>query len=410
MKPLTTFLLVASLTANAALVWLVLSHPKSAAPSAGAESIAAANARPKKSADTAVEIDANTWVDLDSKDLARHLARLRASGFPIEMIRAILSAQISESFAARRKALDPEAETRPFWKNRPPDPKIEIALRQTYREQQKMLRELMGKDAEEDDPMAGLYDSRRMQGVPTDKVDMVKEIMREFDDKRQDVYSGGLYNIERDKLTALDKAQHDAIAKVLSPQELLEYDLRNSQTASSLRYSMAAFDVTEQEFRTLYEIQRPFDEQFNIQQTGPMSQEQMRQRSEAQKQLNEQIKAALGPDRYAQYEKATDYSYRQTSQLVTRLELPPTTTDEVYAVQKDIQQRIRPLYGNRDLTPADRTAQLAALNEEAKTRITSILTPRGYEAYRQYGGNWLQQLQPRPAPGQTGTITVRPGP
>src|SRR4051812_264270 len=180
MKPLTTFLLVASLTANAALAWLVLAQPKAAAPhSVGSNGNAATAAG--KAGDANPVIDANTWVDLDSKDLAKHLARLRASGFPVDMIRAILAAQISESFAARRKAIDPEAETRPYWKNRPTDPKVEMALRQTYREQQKMLRDLMGKDAEDDDPMNGLYQGRRTQGLPPDKIDMVKDIMREFD-------------------------------------------------------------------------------------------------------------------------------------------------------------------------------------------------------------------------------------
>ena len=36
---------------------------------------------------------------------------------------------------------------------------------------------------------------------------------------------------------------------------------------------------------------------------------------------------ALGADRFAEYERATDYNYRQTSQLVARLELPPAAAD-----------------------------------------------------------------------------------
>src|SRR4051812_46137641 len=116
MKPLTTFLLVASLTANAALAWLVFAQPQSTVSHSAEASGNAAGAAAKGVDDPAV--DANTWVDLDPKALAKHLARLRAPGFPAEVIRAILAAQINESFAARRKAIDPDAETRAFWKNR----------------------------------------------------------------------------------------------------------------------------------------------------------------------------------------------------------------------------------------------------------------------------------------------------
>jgi hypothetical protein len=37
-----------------------------------------------------------------------------------------------------------------------------------------------------------------------------------------------------------------------------------------------------------------------------------------------------------------------------------------------------------------------ALAAEAQTKVTDALGSHGYEAYKQYGGNWMQQLQPRP--------------
>ena len=42
--------------------------------------------------------------------------------------------------------------------------------------------------------------------------------------------------------------------------------------------------------------------------------------------------------------------------------------------------------------------KLAALAEEAKTRISASLGAQGFEAYKQYGGQWMQQLQPRKRP------------
>ena len=122
-------------------------------------------------------------------------------------------------------------------------------------------------------------------------------------------------------------------------------------------------------------------------------------RGEAQKQLNEDVKAALGAVRYAEYQRATDYSFRQTTQLVARLDLPPESANQVYAVQKDIQDRANTLRQNSALSSDERTAQFAALANETKTKVTAVLGEGGFAAYKENGGSWMQMLQPpRPPP------------
>src|SRR5439155_26100535 len=113
---------------------------------------------------------------------------------------------------------------------------------------------------------------------------------------------------------------------------------------------------------------------------GPPGPEEMRQRMEAQKLYEEQVKAALGDQRYADYQRATDYNYRQTSQLVARLGLPAETAGQVYALQKETQQRIGPIFGNRELSPEARNEQISALAAEVETKLIGALGGvRGYE-------------------------------
>jgi hypothetical protein len=334
---------------------------------------------------------------LQAADLAGLRDRLSAEGFPPAMIRAILAVQIREGFAGRRKALETLLADAPFWKNSQVDPKVTAELRALSKAEQRALSDLLGPD-----PDNGVAASLRREypNLSAEKIDQLAAIRERYDGMRQDLYTlaGGAFTPDvREKATALDKAMHAEFAAVLSPQELEDYDLRASNTASSLRSSLSAFDPTEAEFRALFKLQSAFYDQF-----GPMyvppSPDQMRARSEAQKQLNEDIKAALGPDRYTDYQRATDYNFRQTSQLVSRLELPPETANQVYAVQKDIQQRATAVYQPGPVSPDNRVAQLAALADEAKTKITAVLGDRGFEAYKQYGGSWLQMLQPRLPP------------
>jgi hypothetical protein len=67
-------------------------------------------------------------------------------------------------------------------------------------------------------------------------------------------------------------------------------------------------------------------------------------------------------------------------------------------VQETIQKQATALRQDRTLTPDQRNAQLAALAQQAQTQLTTALGTQGYDAYKNYGGYWLQNLQPRPRP------------
>lgn len=412
MKKIIFPLVLLSLALNAAGAWFFFRERGTEAHDSSALPTAQSNGTPAPAA-----IDPATWENLRTDDLPTFTARLRARGFPIETIRAILAAQINAQFDARRKALDPEAENRPFWKNYNFNPQVQIAQRQLYREQQKILRDLLGNDAEQMDPYTEARQQRFASILSPAKTAEVKQIAREFDDRLQDLYAGGVnFTIDREKMNALEKDRHGAIAKVLTPAELAEYDLRMSNTSSSLRSQLAVFNPTEEEFRAIFKLQQPFDEQYSMNYvSGPMTPEQSRQRFEAQKQLQEQIKTMLGPERAQDYERSIDYNYQQTSRLISRLELPPATTNQLYAVQKEVEARLNEIRGNRDLPAAERTEQLTALQRDALNKVTPLLRDtRGLEAYKQYGGNWLQNIVPRAVPagsgGAIGGGVIRLGP
>jgi hypothetical protein len=405
----TLFLLAVglSLALNVVLAVLIARDQGFSAASASLTAETASGNAPRTTqskADPAPKIDPVLQVALESGDLPGLVARLRATGFPSDVIRAIVRAKLGEAYIARRKELDPGEATRPFWQTRPADPKLNAEIARVSREHAKTLRDLLGDDAP--DPMAAMYQTRRLAGVPPDKVGGVKRILQDYDDLRGEVYAGGPSTpADREKLAAIEKAQRADLAQLLTPAELLEYGVRSGPVADQLRWQLSAFSPTEAEFRTLYQLKAAFQEQVgNV--YGTLPAEQQRQYDEAQKQLNEQIKAALGPERAADYTRAQDYNYQQTSRLVARLNLPAEATNQVWSVQQDIQKQRQALMANRTLPAEDRTQLIATLAEEAGARITATLGARGFEAYKQYGGQWLQQLQPRRAPATTTTEPV----
>jgi hypothetical protein len=355
------------------------------------------------------KIDNTIWPALESGELPTLVERLRASGFPPSVVRAIVAAQINEMFADRRKALRAASAQQPFWKEGNTfDPKIAAAERELARQQRKLMRELFGDEADTDEASRNFYQNRSLSFLPPEKAVEIRRILTDYDERRADLYAANpIY--DREKAAALDKQQRGAIAGVLTPDEMFEYDLRTSSTGNRLRDELSAFNPTEEEFRTIFKLRQPFDEKYDN--FSPMfSPEESRQRFEAQRALKDQIKAALAPARAAEYDRATDSNYRRTTQLLARLELPRQNADQLWALQKEAEQRRNEVYQIARSAPAEqRTEQLAALQNEAIVKVTPLIGgPQNLDVYKQYGGMWIDALLPRPRPAPAPPATSPP--
>ncbi len=403
-KPTVLVLLAASLVANAALLGVFVAGRVSAdtaAAEATARRRAAASApRPVVAAPAAP--GPGTWTSLQGDSPADLVARLRAAGFPVSLQRAILYAHLREAAGDRLKALDGDSARRPFWHNPIQDAATQLASRQIYREMQQTVRNLLGED---DDELNNFYQGRRLDGLSPAKASEVRAVLREFDDRRSDVYagSGGMIMGGSDaqkRLDALEQDQRNALRQLLTADEFADYELRNSATSQALRSMLAAFEPSEQEFRAIFALQADFDQRFG-RLFGLPSPDQQRTRSEAQRQLTEQIKASLPPDRAAAYERSQNYDYRQAAQLVGRLGLPAGTLDQLWTIQKAFEDRRGAVYRDHPTDVAARTAALTALQTEARTALAPVIGERYLDTYTQFGGTWLRSLvppAPRPAP------------
>lgn len=394
----STILLAGSVALNAVFAGIVLigisEHEK-----AGSES-ATKQAATANTTTTNVTAPAEDWAKLPSDDLPTLAEKLRQNGFPPILVRAIISAQARERYATQRDALERSVENVPYWRNPSNDPKVSAQMRELESAARREMREALGPDYNLE-VIADLQ--RQLPNVTADKLEQIAAIRDRYSEKRRALFetSSGM-NLtpeDREKRAGLEKDMHAEFASVLSPAELEEFDLRTGNLANNLRYELAAFDVTEFEFRTLYKLQSAFEDQFPSYQRRPGVDQQ---RADAQKKMREEIAAAFGPERYAQYERATSYDYRQTTDLLTRLELPKTAADELYALSRDFQKRRNELNASGSLEP-DRRQALAALQEEALQKVSAVFqgNSRYVDAYKLYGGNWLKSLEPpvvRPAP------------
>lgn len=377
-------LLAASLAANAALVALHFTRP--APPASSDPSAVAPRPRPSGSAPAEALLAA-----LASGDTAA----LQAAGLSAETARELTLghalARAAERIRAARTQQQP-ADDRWWRSNRssyPANRELQLQARREF------------SDAF---AAAGLADlnpytvadaqSEQLAFLSPDKRDALRRITQDYDEMMAKFSANGIQlPSDRERLKLLRAERDRDIAALLSPAEREQYELRTSPTSQQLRARYGDAIETEDDFRKLYALQKAFDEKHAFDATtGRVSKETLQQRAEAQRQLQQDMRAALGEEKFAALRRASDPDLRTVDSLASRLNLPAQTTDRVAAARDTYAAESQRINSNTTLTPQDRRAQLQALGNRAKTELTQTLGAEATEAYAQRSA-WLSMLQ-----------------
>lgn len=341
----------------------------------------------------ATQARSEIWRQLRSDDLPTLIANLRAAGFPEAQTRAIVAGILGERFAARRRELLNADETPKFWTaraNQPGfDPAKQIELRSMAREHRELLKQLLGADATSEEQRWNLQ--RQYGPLPADKLDAVSRINSDYLELASQIQleaAGMMLPEDRENLALLEQEKRKDLAAVLSPAELDTMDLYSSTTANVMRRNLAAFQPSESEFRTIFALQREFDEQF-ARPGGvgllPSDDRAVQERRAAEQKLGEQLRTALGEARYSEFQRAQDQGYRAAVRIAERYRLPVENANAVYSLQREAQQKLASLRGDRDAA--------AGYAREAAAKLTELLGAKGVEAYRQSPGSfWMRNL------------------
>lgn len=411
-------LLLASILLNVSLLagfaWHINRAPVAAdAKPAPASATAAAPAGPAKRGSAtgtepapmapAARAEAFNWRNVESEDYKKYIANLRAIGCPEETIKDIIIADVNKLYAPKLAALNRPATEYKYWepqRNYPVgmDKDKQRQMREIAKEKKALLQELLSVDSEEE--ARKLYGGtdyyERMSGfLPKEKREGVRELVQKFSELEQDVYrkSDGRPDSEDSKeLLKIRNERRAELAKLLTPQELLEYELRSSQTASQMRYDLTAFEPNEDEFRRIFKARAEFDNEFGPNYGGTQDAEQQKKRAEAQRKVDEALKLELGPERYAEYKQASDYAYRELARVATRYELPKETAKKVWAVKTAAEEQASKLRQDQSLSTEQRLAASKAIQAETEKAVTEMLGERGYKSYVNSGGYWVRNV------------------
>lgn len=345
------------------------------------------------------------WSQIASTNFVLYRDQLRALGCPEPTVRDIIESEINAWFAQRRRPIT-DAVQRRFWDAIAQGGKdsfdwFKDAFRALHDERQELLERILGKPARQD--AVELADSRtdwareyawlppaeqaRVLALEEERWRKIRALETEIGDREWTAE-------DRARRQELDKTFQAARRDALGDQQA-EFERRNSregQWAGGLR----GFEPTEAEWRAVTDalktMANPPKPQASSAQPGnpgteapPETAEQARRRA---------LETALGSERYAGYERASDGAYQQTRKVTRRLRLTDESAAEAWEIQRAATAAAEALRHNTALEDGSRQAALSEVNAEALRSLRQVLGDQGFGVYRKYAGDWLGTLAP----------------
>jgi len=340
------------------------------------------------------------WRALESPDYRQYIANLRAAGCPEQTIRDIIITDLERNYGQRIAKLSP-ATVNAYWRAHDftDGLKQNLASKQIHEEKRAAIRELLGVDADEE---AGRRTGSKLQYeegfefLPADVRRRLREIDRQVQMKLEsvDLLREGWFDPEyKNKKNEALAWKQNTIKELLSPEQFEEYEMRTSHAAFQLQNGLRPFNPTEEEFRTIYRLNKQLEvEEANSGRTdpatgrpGPASPEQVQRHKEA-------VRQALGEERYADYELATDLNYVALYEIARAHELPEGTARAVYDMHKAAEQQAAAIRQNSSLTPEAREAAFQGLVKQTEGEALRLLGTGGPLYKHQFAGWFYQKL------------------
>ncbi len=344
------------------------------------------------------------WSDLATDtDDARFVAQLRSEGFPERVVRVLIDYRLNEKFLDEFRELNARHQI-PYWRNGSfsrsnLSAEGHARLREIEQHVAEQKRLLLGASADASLPGdLGEPDRRRYGNLSAEKISALKAIdkdYRELSDRIDDDDQGITLPEDREKLSFLEKQKQDDIARLLTPEEFEQYQRRSSAAAHFARNQLQFLNPSEDEFLALYRLRQDFDQRYGV---YHLSREQSELRRTAESAFESQIATLLGPERFADYQITNDQNYRDTRDFITEAHLPPATTRQLVAIQRETTRQSDAIKADTSLPAEVRDQKLTALRQATLEKTSALLGQERAASLENYkAGRWLTRIAPVPA-------------
>lgn len=326
------------------------------------------------------------WSQVEAADYPAYIAKLRKVGCPEQTVRDIIIADICSLYSQewKRKHLASKSH---FW-----DPEYGMGLIQSEEIQKaageaeallrQNIRELLGVDLDKELEKYRAIGTTHLgeefllsDVLSADKAEAAAKALGNYRLQRTALETNNFLTLDqvRNMKASRENMRRD-LQGILSPAEILQMDYRCSEEAQEVRDKMAGFDLSEAEFRALYGRRLELREQFeNSVASGAdrlAGSPDALLRLAAETELNEeQIRAVLTPERYAEYQRSRDAQYQQLKNAAAQMSLSPDWVRALYDYQRTEEEHDKTLRENPNLSPDEKETALAEARQRAQQQL-----------------------------------------
>lgn len=396
-------LLIASVTFNVALAIVFLTARPKANPDSPPLAIPApvlANTAAPPPATAPVPATIVPWRQIESADYRQYIANLRAVECPEWLVRAIIVADIDDLYQQRAR-LEPlqfnpwqaEDERSRAGRSR--------AARLTAQRQEKLalVRSLLGCECENiADKMwnQDLSATFTLGFLPDETAARVLFLENEYADAAQNIREDAhfiLLDDDQSKLHSLYDGFQTALASELDPAQLEEFQLRAQQRfliADDIHFDSVT--VTSEELREIVGFSKSVRDMAReaFGSDDSTSEAERVRRTDA---FNAHVKSVLGAARFADYERAQHFDFREILDFAQRSQLPQDTAVRVYELRENTGRQAAEIRGDASMSAEERAAALVLLRSATLQTVASAFGDNCKD-YLSSSGQWLNEIAP----------------
>lgn len=329
------------------------------------------------------------WQNLPRDSYTNYIAGLRIVGCPEQTIRDLVTAELTEEFLRRRRALLAPLQA-DYWSHavhgfskilEDYKKKIDVIHEQTIGQIDILL------PPEKKGPVYFSINPVQIEHLAAGKLGAVKALYERFNlAAAKFMDDPAVTKAEKDRQKNVLQQQLDGdLKKLMTPEDYAEMQLRGSAHVQSLR-DLVGVDLSPEEMRAMVSLLDRYDKASGGPKPGQLGPDQ-------KKAQEQEIHEILG-DRYENYLRAQDSGYAQAYRVARRFDLPVEAANQVDDVRKSVSDAAKTLQSNARLTRDQRREALLAVQRQAESTVREILGEKAATAYQHVGGDWMKNLPP----------------
>jgi len=347
------------------------------------------------------------WAQLETSDYQEYIARLRKVGCPEATIRDIILAELDNLYEPKLnklRGIDPVAVTEPYWLVVRPAPRaklsaeVEAEIKALQEERTALVKELLGVSEKSIRSEFNWYDDAvqgRYSYLTPEQVDKLMALEKRF---RRGL-TGDDFMVEGMTLDTASKGRMLAEMKeFMTPQEILEYEMRTSDEARMLRMHTRHVELSESEYRNIFGHFYGFMEmERNLSQEDRKNPEKRKERERMEKEVEQSVREMLGTERFEDIQRFGDHTYRHLVVAAPYLGYDKGAAMQTHKMQQDARSAAQAIINNQALSHEAKARALQDIQRAGQQAISGVIGERGFKYYQRKGGFSLPALPPPPA-------------